>query len=84
MWGLLATYGTTEVVACCHEKFQNLGMDTMGGYKMRWPASLWFIIPASLYAMARLALLFEVLYSMRSLPADAFLEVKWSSFIPHI
>ncbi|CAG5184804.1 uncharacterized protein ALTATR162_LOCUS11090 [Alternaria atra] len=84
MWGLLATYGTTEVVACCNEKFQKLGMDTLGGYKMRWPACLWFIIPASLYAMARLALLFEVLYSMRSLPSDAFVEVKWSSFIPHI
>jgi hypothetical protein len=84
MWGLLATYGTTEVVACCNEKFQHLGMDTMGGYKMRWPACLWFIIPASIYAMARLALLFEVLYSMRSLPSDAFVDVKWSSFIPHI
>jgi hypothetical protein len=84
MWGLLATYGTTEVVACCLERFQNLGMDTMGGYKMRWPACLWFIVPASLYAIARLALLFEVLYSMRSLPSGAFVEVKWSSFIPHI
>ncbi|CAA9957302.1 hypothetical protein PTMSG1_00910 [Pyrenophora teres f. maculata] len=84
MWGLLATYGTTEVVACCHEKFQNLGMNTMGGYKTRWPACLWFIIPASLYTMARLALLFEVFYSMRSLPSEAFVEVKWSSFIPHI
>jgi hypothetical protein len=84
MWGLLATYGTTEVVACCLERFQNLGMDTMGGYKMRWPACLWFIVPASLYAIARLALLFEVLYSMRSLLSGAFVEVKWSSFIPHI
>lgn len=84
MWGLLATYGTTEVVACCIENFENLGMDTMGAYKMRWPACLWFIVPASFYALARLALLFEVLYSMRSLPSDAFLQVEWSTLIPHI
>jgi hypothetical protein len=84
MWGMLATYGAMEVVACCVENFENLGMDTMGAYKMRSPACLWFIVPTSLYGLARLALLFEVLYSMRSLPSDAFLQVEWSTLIPHI
>lgn len=84
MWGLLATYGTTEVVACCVENFQNLGMDTMGGYKMRWPACLWFLVPAFMYMMARSCLIFEVLYSMRSLPHDAFVQVQWSALVPHI
>ncbi|KAF2807424.1 uncharacterized protein BDZ99DRAFT_510297 [Mytilinidion resinicola] len=84
MWGLLATFGTTEVIICCRDNFQSMGMDTLGGYKLRWPACLWFVIPGGLYVMARACLIFEVLFSMRSLPQEAFVEVQWSAMLPHI
>jgi hypothetical protein len=84
MWSLLAVYGTVEVVVCCKEGYANLGMDTMGGYKMRWPAVLWFLGPAGMYVAARMCLVFEVVVSMRALPRGAFVEVQWSALVPHI
>lgn len=83
MWALLFTYGTTEVIACYLENYQNLGMDTIGGYKLRWPACLWFVVPAALYVVTRACLIFEVWYVMRSLPPDAFIQVQWTAVIPH-
>lgn len=84
MWGLLAVYGTAEVVICARENYVNLGLDTLNAYKKKWPGCLAFFIPAGLYFCTRLILLFEVLFSMRSLPAGAFVEVQWSALLPHI
>ncbi|KAF2089449.1 hypothetical protein K490DRAFT_63584 [Saccharata proteae CBS 121410] len=35
IWGLLAVYGTAEGVICWKEGHANLGLDTLGGYKLR-------------------------------------------------
>ncbi len=84
MWCLLAVYGTTEIVLCYREKFRNMGLDTGGGYKLRWPACLWFFLPAGLYALTRITVFVEVVLSFRSLPAGAFTTPCWSAAIPHI
>ena len=52
--------------------------------KTTWPGNLLFILPASLYFFARLALLVGVCLSMRSLPRDAYLSVDWTAILPHI
>ncbi|KAJ5730015.1 uncharacterized protein N7483_004523 [Penicillium malachiteum] len=77
MWVLLATYGTAEVIICSREKYQNLGLDTAGGYKLKWPTCLWFFIPAITYFCARLVLIVGVFVNLRSLPERAYLEVQW-------
>ncbi|KAK5948824.1 hypothetical protein OHC33_010075 [Knufia fluminis] len=84
MCGLLAVYGTAEVVICCRENYSKLGLDTAGGYKLRFPAGLWFFIPGSMYFMARLLLIGAVFAGMRALPRGAFQEVQWTTFLPHI
>lgn len=43
MWGLLAPYGSMEVAICCKEGYSKLGLDTAGGYKLRFPACLLFL-----------------------------------------
>ena len=84
MWSLLCLYGSAEVYICWKEGYQKLGMDTGGGYKMRWPACLWFFVPAGLYFAARLILIIGVLVNLRSLPEQAFREVQWTTVLPHI
>ncbi|KAJ5173596.1 uncharacterized protein N7500_001527 [Penicillium coprophilum] len=79
MWALLAGYGGAEVIICCMEKYQNLGMDTAGGYKLRWPVCLWFLVPAITYFWARLVLIVGVFVNLRSLPDEAFVQVQWNS-----
>lgn len=79
MWGLLAGYGTAEVIICCMENYQNLGMDTANGYKLRWPVCLWFLVPAFTYFCARVVLIVGVFVNLRSLPEEAFVQVQWSS-----
>ncbi|KAH7130723.1 hypothetical protein B0J11DRAFT_259756 [Dendryphion nanum] len=82
--GLLTLYGTVELIACFREGFQTMGMDTMNGFKLRWPTCLWFVVPGAVYGLGRSLLVVEVLYSMRSLPAGCFEQVKWLSVIPHL
>lgn len=84
MWGLLAIYGTTEVAICWWENYENLGLDTLGGYKLKWPACLCFFVPAGLYMGTRLCLIAEAVMSLRSLPEGAFAAVDWSAVLPHI
>lgn len=66
--------------------------------KMMWDAGLWLaftifvMIPAAilifaspvLYILARVTLLILSLASLRSLPAEAFQTVQWTTFIPHV
>ena len=84
MWGLLAIYGCSEVVICWREDYENLGLDTFGAYKRRFPACLWFFVPGFMYFGTRICILFESVWCMRSLPADAFITVSWAEYIPHI
>ena len=60
------------------------GFFYVGGYKVGWPSSLLFFLPATTYFFARTLLLGVALSSLRSLPLDSFVNVQWSSFIPHI
>ena len=83
IWALLAVYGSTEVYICYREGYVNLGLETAGAYKMKWPVCLWFFVPAMLYSFARICLLIEALICLRSLPAAAFEDVQWSAFFPH-
>ncbi|KAL8947950.1 MAG: hypothetical protein Q9222_005819 [Ikaeria aurantiellina] len=53
-------------------------------YKLRWPANLIFFVPAATYFAARLALLAVALASLRSLPARSYINLQWSTFIPHL
>ena len=84
IWGLLAVYGTTEVVICYREGYAYMGLESALAYKMRWPLCLWFFIPATLYSIARVCLLIEAIICMRSLPAAAFDDVQWSALLPHL
>lgn len=43
-----------------------------------------FIIFASLYALARMAMIAEVFTGLRMLPAGAFDTVQWTNFVPHL
>ena len=81
---LLGVYGSVEVFICWKEGCRNLGLDTLGGYKRRFPACLWFFVPSSLYLVARIFILFESVWCMRSMPASVFVTVPWSEYIPHI
>ena len=84
MWALLAIYGTSEVIICSREKYENMGLDTCGGYKLRWPRCLWFFVPAGTYLLARICLIVVVFTSMRALPTEAFIDVKWAELLPHV
>ncbi|KAL8766497.1 MAG: hypothetical protein Q9209_006713 [Squamulea sp. 1 TL-2023] len=53
------------------------------GYKLQWPANLLFFVPAATYFVARIALIAIAVSSLRMMPAKSFVQIKWSSFIPH-
>lgn len=52
------------------------------GYKLRWPANLVFFVPATTYLLARMAIIVVAIASLRSLPADSYLNLQWTTFIP--
>ncbi|KAI4117427.1 MAG: hypothetical protein LQ338_007557 [Usnochroma carphineum] len=54
------------------------------GYIIRWPANIAFFVPAATYFVARLALIGVALSSLRSLPAESYVNLQWSTFIPHL
>ncbi|KAL8716495.1 MAG: hypothetical protein Q9225_006186 [Loekoesia sp. 1 TL-2023] len=54
------------------------------GYKLRWPANMAFFVPATTYFLARMALVAVALSSLRSLPAESYVNLQWSTFIPHL
>ena len=84
MWALLAVYGTAEVIICSTENYQKSGLDTGGGYKLRWPACLWFFVPATIYFCARLVLIVAIFVNLRSLPERTFVQAQWTAVLPHI
>jgi len=84
VWGLLCVYGSTEMAICYREGYAKPGLESGRAYKMRWPHCLMFLIPATLYAMARLGLIVVALSSMTSLPSEVFQDVQWTSLLPHI
>ena len=54
------------------------------GYKAKWPWTLFFFVPGTLYFCARSLMIAMAFSSLRALPADSYVQVQWSSFIPHI
>ncbi|KAI4282753.1 MAG: hypothetical protein L6R38_002712 [Xanthoria sp. 2 TBL-2021] len=54
------------------------------GYKLHWPANLVFFVPAAAYFVARLALIAVAFSSLRSLPAESYVKLEWTTFIPHL
>jgi hypothetical protein len=43
-----------------------------------------FVVGISLYVIARLVLIILPLVALRSLPSGAFMDVNWSTYIPHL
>lgn len=84
MWVELAIYGTSEVVGFWKAGYGKTSLELLDGYKQKWPLSLLFHVPATLYFSTRICLLMEALFSLRSLPAGAFVTVQWSEMLPHI
>ena len=54
------------------------------GYKLRWPINLVFFVPATTYFLARMALIAVAIAALRSLPPESYLDLQWTTFIPHI
>ena len=77
----LFVHGVSEAIAHRNER---QGFLYVEGYKIRWPLSVFFFVPATLYFLARLVLVGVAVSSLRSLPLDSYVDVQWSSFIPHI
>ncbi|KAF8654825.1 hypothetical protein AX16_003345 [Volvariella volvacea WC 439] len=48
------------------------------------PPGLGFLLGPTLYAIARIILLFLPLYALRDVPESSFRTVNWSEYIPHI
>lgn len=84
MWLLLAVYGSAEVYIWWREEFAKLGRETGGGYKMRFPACLWFFVPAGLYFVVRVLITVQVFISLRRMPPEAFQQVEWTLLLPHV
>lgn len=56
----------------------------IGGYMLRWPANVFFFVPAVSYFLARIALIAVAIASLRSLSAESYIKLQWSAFIPHL
>lgn len=54
------------------------------GTHVKWLIISLFGIGVPLYVMARLILIFEAFFTLRTLPPAALAELEWTSFIPHI
>ena len=54
------------------------------GYKLKWPANLIFFVPAAAYFFARMVLIVVAIMSLRALPAESYVNLQWSTFIPHV
>jgi hypothetical protein len=65
-----------------------LSVQTPGGSKRETISDLAgylvFGFGTPIYIIARLVLLFLAVFTLRDLPRDAYLAVRWTSFLPHI
>ncbi|PNS16453.1 hypothetical protein CAC42_187 [Sphaceloma murrayae] len=73
-----------EAGAIIASNYTLTGLRTFNHYKTRWPYCLAFFIPGSLYLVARVITIVEVMISLRALPSTCFQTVKWTNFIPHL
>jgi len=80
---VLCVYGISEVVLFWKSDYGKTSLELGAGYKHRWPWSLLFWVPATVYFSVRLALIVEVFASLRNLPAGAYVKPIWSEFLPH-
>ncbi|KAL9095928.1 MAG: hypothetical protein Q9165_001926 [Trypethelium subeluteriae] len=81
---ILGFYCLAEAAAIVASDYRRAGLHTYGNYKLRWPYSLMFIVPAALYLGARIIVITEVIITLRALPAGAFECVDWAGFFPHV
>jgi hypothetical protein len=56
----------------------------LAGYKTRWPRSLFFIVPSSLYLVARFLTIAVAISSLRALPESSYASVRWAAVMPHV
>ncbi|KAI4241889.1 MAG: hypothetical protein L6R40_004288 [Gallowayella cf. fulva] len=54
------------------------------GYKLHWPQNILFFAPGATYFAARMALIAVAFSSLRSLPAESYVNLQWTTFIPHL
>lgn len=72
-----------EAGSIIFDGYTTTGLTNLGGYKLKWPTNLLFLIPGFLYISARLIVIVEVVISLRLLPAGYFEVVQWSEIFPH-
>lgn len=84
MFAVLSAWGFVEVGRMIKVKFTESLMGAFGSYKTNWPGVLLFYIPGSLYFIARMIMIGEVIASFRALPSGCYTEIDWSNWIPHI
>ena len=81
---ILGTYCAIEAISIVVEGYTTTGLTTMKGYKLRWPTSLFFLVPGFLYMCGRVITIVEIIISLRLLPAGCYENVRWTQFLPHI
>ena len=81
---VLGTGCALEAAAIIASKFTLSGMKTFNSYKVQWPWCLSFHIAGSMYLIARLIVITEVVISLRALPASSFRTVQWTDWFPHV
>ena len=81
---ILGAYCVTEAVSIVAEGYTTTGLTTLGGYKLRWPTNILFLVPGCLYMCARIAVIIEILINLRRLPAGCFDTVRWTELFPHL
>lgn len=73
----------TEAVSIIADGYMISWLTNLGGYKLRWPCNLLFVISEFLYMAARLIVIVEIVISLRFLPSGCFKVVQWSHVLPH-
>ena len=75
---------TWEVIGIVVSNYTATGLTNLNSYKLKWPSIILFLVPGLVYMLARLIVLFELILSLRLLPATCFDTVQWSQLLPHI